>query len=172
MMEQGRLSEHGCITCHVGPIPAEVMAVADQYTSLSPFAPDPEATRLSFSEDDFPETVTISVLSEEYEQVEMPHRQIVNKLLEHINESKMATHFHGREDAVCQGCHHHSPIGDKPPLCESCHGEPFNEADLFKPGLLGAYHRQCMGCHQSMQLEKPTSDDCEGCHAKKVQVAE
>jgi hypothetical protein len=35
--------------------------------------------------------------------------------------------------------------------------------------LFGAYHRQCIGCHQEMGLE-PQAQDCEGCHAPKVSV--
>jgi hypothetical protein len=56
-----------------------------------------------------------------------------------------------------------------PPLCESCHGEPFDEAELHTPGLFGAYHRQCIGCHQEMEIE-PQAQDCEGCHAPKASV--
>jgi hypothetical protein len=164
-MEQGTLSDHACTLCHAGPSPAEVMEVADQVTSLDPFRPQPEDSRLSFTEEELPETVTIGLLSEKYEPAVFPHRQVAYKLREHISQSKLATYFHGHEDVLCQGCHHHSPTGEKPPLCENCHNEPFNEAELFKPGLLGAYHRQCLGCHQSMQIEPL---DCVGCHALKV----
>jgi hypothetical protein len=169
LMEQGRLSEHACTICHAGPSPADVLATEGDYTSLDPFRPSPEDSRLSFTDEDIPETVTIGILSEKYEPAVFPHRQVVNKLLEHIGQSKIATYFHGHENVVCQGCHHNSPAGTKPPLCESCHGQPFNEAELFKPGLYGAYHRQCLGCHQAMQIEKPS--DCVGCHALKT-VAE
>ena len=95
----------------------------------------------------------------------MPHRKIVDTLSQHIRDSSMATYFHGHEDVVCQGCHHGSPVGEKPPLCESCHGTSAADSDLYKPGPLGAFHQQCLGCHQSMELEKPS--DCSGCHAEK-----
>jgi hypothetical protein len=95
----------------------------------------------------------------------MPHRKIVNKLRQYINDSSMATQFHGHEDVVCQGCHHESPIGENPPLCESCHGAEAAESDLLKPGLRGAYHQQCLGCHESMELKEPS--DCFGCHPAK-----
>ncbi len=165
LMEQGRLSDHACTICHSGPSPTEAAAMKYEIDSVKPFRAKPDDTKLSFTDDDIPEQVTIDVLSEKYEAVAFPHRKIVNKLLENINESKIATFFHGNEDVACQGCHHHSPAGQKPPLCENCHGEPFNEAELFKPGLLGAYHRQCIGCHESMQIE-PT--DCLGCHKEKT----
>ncbi len=165
LMEQGRLSEHACTICHSGPSPAVASTMKEDIDSVGPFRVKPDDARLSFTNDDVPEQVTIDILSEKYEAVEFPHRKVVNKLLEHINESKIATFFHGHEDVACQGCHHHSPAGEKPPLCESCHSEPFNEAELFKPGLLGAYHRQCIGCHESMQIE-PT--DCLGCHKEKT----
>jgi hypothetical protein len=165
LMEQGKLSDHACTICHSGPPPTVgATAEAGDY-SFSQFKPLPADYELSYSPDDIPETVTIGILSEKYEPAEFPHRQVVNKLLEHVGTSKLATHFHGREDVVCQGCHHHSPVGEKPPLCESCHNQPFNEAELFKPGLFGAYHRQCLGCHASMQIEKPS--DCVECHAEK-----
>jgi len=165
LMEQGKLSEHACTICHTGPEPSRLAAVGSRYRSLDDFKPAKSKTRLSFGRNDIPDTVYINVLSEKYEAAVMPHREIIDALMKHITESKVATHFHGHEDVVCQGCHHHSPVGQKPPLCESCHGEPFNEADLFKPGLYGAYHRQCLGCHQQMQITKPS--DCVGCHAEK-----
>ena len=162
-MRHGELSERACTVCHAGPSPNRVGAVENTYNSLDQFKPSARETRLSFNDSDIPDSVTIGILSEEYERVELPHQQIINKLMEHIEGSRIASYFHGHEDVVCQGCHHHTPLGVLPPLCESCHGEPFNEAELHKPGLLGAYHRQCLGCHQTMEIEEP--QDCEGCHA-------
>jgi len=37
-----------------------------------------------------------------------------------------------------------------------------------KLGLKGAYHGQCMTCHQRMGIEKPLSTDCTACHPKKT----
>ena len=167
LMEQGRLTEHACTVCHTGPLPADLAASGESFTSMAQYRPQPEESRLSFSAEDVPETVTIGTLSDKYEPAVFPHRQVVDKLMEYIADSKVATHFHGDEDVVCQGCHHHSPAGQKPPLCENCHGAPFNETDPFKPGLFGAYHRQCIGCHESMQIEKPAITDCVGCHTLK-----
>ncbi len=48
----------------------------------------------------------------------------------------------------CSICHHYSPSGKFPP-CRECHGrEPSEPRTLRKPGLKGAFHRQCMGCHR------------------------
>ncbi|MCD6161529.1 MAG: cytochrome C [candidate division Zixibacteria bacterium] len=165
LMEHGRQSEHACKICHTGPQPENLVRVKNRYTSLSQFKPKAKDVKLTFKDKDIPEDVTIAILSEKYEPAVFPHRRIINRLMSDINGSKIAEYFHGHEDVVCQGCHHHSPIGVKPPLCESCHGKPFNEADLFKPGLMGAYHQQCLGCHKAMKIEEPSG--CNGCHANK-----
>ena len=47
-----------------------------------------------------------------------------------------------------------------------CHGIRFDPKELGKPGILAAYHRQCMGCHEAMD-QKPKALDCVKCHAKK-----
>ncbi|UCG62135.1 MAG: hypothetical protein JSV52_02285 [Candidatus Zixiibacteriota bacterium] len=48
----------------------------------------------------------------------------------------------------CSVCHHYSPPGKFPP-CNDCHTDESTEPQtLRKPGLKGAYHRQCMGCHR------------------------
>ena len=36
-----------------------------------------------------------------------------------------------------------------------------------RPGLKAAYHGQCRGCHKAMDLKKPLSTDCVGCHKEK-----
>lgn len=45
----------------------------------------------------------------------------------------------------CTTCHHYSPEGRIPP-CRECHETA--SGNLGKPGLKGAFHRQCMGCHR------------------------
>ncbi|MBU0984171.1 MAG: cytochrome C [candidate division Zixibacteria bacterium] len=170
LMQRGKLSEHACTICHTGPEPDRLTSVAERYTSLDQFRKPANDTRLSINRRDIPDTVIISLLSDTYEAVRMPHGRHIDSLMKRIGASKMATYFHGHDDVVCQGCHHHSPIGERPPMCESCHREPFNESDLMKPGLYGAYHRQCLGCHQSMQIEKPSA--CVDCHANKESRAE
>lgn len=170
LMEGGRLSEHACDICHAGPPPQVLEDVRSQYTSLDEFRPQFSEATLSLAYADIPDSVLIGVLSNEYKPAVMPHRRIIDKLSEHIRNSKVATYFHGHEDVVCQGCHHHGSVGVRPALCENCHGRPFDKRDLYKPGLYGAYHRQCLGCHESMNMEKPS--DCTGCHAKKEDMTE
>lgn len=121
----------------------------------------------TFDMADIPEKVVIKAISEQYEPVELPHRKIVGTLVRNIQENPLARYFHREKGTVCQGCHHNSPAALKPPNCRSCHGEPFKENDLLKPGLMAAYHQQCMGCHREMGLEKPVATDCTACHIEK-----
>jgi len=167
-LEQAKLPEEGCDLCHAGPLPERLEIERARYASLDAFRPRASDSRLSFSLEDVPETVEIGSLSDEYQPAKMPHRKIVEKLAQHIEENTTASFFHGHEDVVCQGCHHQSPVGEKPPLCKSCHEADSADLELMKPALKGAYHRQCLGCHQSMELEKP--EDCSGCHAEKEEA--
>jgi hypothetical protein len=162
LMEQGRLSEHACNICHSGPAPEELADSQSQKRSMDMYRPAPAMTALSVPVEEIPDTITVRAISQRYPTVKMPHRKIVVNLSDSIKNSKIATHFHGHEDVVCQGCHHHGAIGRKPALCENCHGEPFRESDLFTPGLKGAFHRQCLGCHLSMGLQ--AASNCSACH--------
>ena len=69
-----------------------------------------------------------------------------------------SNHVEYEED--CTVCHHHSSEVESYPPCRACHGIAFK--DLNKPGLKGAYHRQCMNCHRQME-SGPLG--CEDCHA-------
>lgn len=91
-----------------------------------------------------PETLILSRLETRYEPVVFSHEM----------------HTILTED--CANCHHHSPPGQTP-SCAECHGAPFNPENLNLPGLKGAYHLQCMGCHKEMGA--PVG--CTECHAKK-----
>jgi DnaJ-class molecular chaperone len=105
----------------------------------------------------------ISALAKSYEPVRLPHSKIVAKLDAGARASSLANRFHERTDRLCTGCHHHSPVGAPPPQCRSCHGETA-AATVDKPALLVAYHRQCIGCHQAMDIKK---QGCTDCHAAK-----
>jgi predicted CXXCH cytochrome family protein len=163
LMEKGRLEESTCETCHAGPLPENLEQVAGRYNSLDQFRMSERQRRLSFAEADIPDTVYISSLKGKYQPAWMPHQEIVDTLLMVIENNKVATYFHGSQDVMCQGCHHHSPVGQRPPLCESCHGEPFDRHNLHRPGLYGAFHRQCIGCHSEMDIGEAT--ECTRCHA-------
>jgi hypothetical protein len=162
LMEQGRLSEHACTICHSGPPPENLAAAEARPMTMDDFRPAPEQLTLSYAADEIPDTVTVRALSQRYPNVRWPHRKVVLTLSNHISKSKIATHFHGNADVVCQGCHHHGSIDRKQALCENCHGKPFRESALLVPGLKGAYHRQCLGCHLSMGLQTVTN--CRVCH--------
>ncbi len=153
-----------CDVCHSGPL-----AQVGMFASSAPFPAEPHFENLMVhlrdrqaNFDDFPDTVTIGSLADEYVPVEMPHRLMVVRLDAVVRESKLATAFHGVSEAVCAGCHHNAPIGDRPTPCGSCHGlESETGRDL--PGLEAAFHRQCIGCHQRMGVAK---QGCTDCHAK------
>ncbi|WP_051309281.1 cytochrome c3 family protein [Desulfogranum japonicum] len=119
---------------------------------------------------DAPESVEIDSLSELYEPVQFDH----------------AMHL---DIAECQDCHHHT-TGQKPNddnclrchensgeadsiSCADCHAaDRFSPQDLAareggriyhidKPGLKGAYHLNCISCHE----ENGAPTGCQDCHA-------
>lgn len=97
------------------------------------------------------ETITLDSLSTRYGPVEFSHGQ------------------HAEIAGNCAKCHHHSPKGSTP-ACGECHESiivyHYNTAKR-KPdlGLKGAYHRQCMDCHEKMG-SGPLG--CTDCHEKKI----
>ncbi|MFO7717731.1 MAG: cytochrome c3 family protein, partial [Desulfohalobium sp.] len=98
----------------------------------------------TYAEKDIPEEVTIDIMAEEYKPATFPHRKIVNKLMQGIKDSDLATAMHSGNNTVCASCHHNSPASKNPPKCASCHGKPFNPDTPQRPGLKAAYHQQCM----------------------------
>lgn len=158
-----------CTNCHMVPastIPGDTQP-ADKKLMAAEILDHREAVTATYNDEDIPEIVTIKTLMNKYEPVKLPHRQIVTALFSNVKNNKLANYFHSEKGTICQGCHHNSPAAKKPPSCASCHGRPFNEKDPFKPGLMAAYHRQCMECHKAMGINKPVSTDCIACHAKK-----
>jgi hypothetical protein len=49
------------------------------------------------------------------------------------------------------------------PACKSCHPVATTDADIHMPSLKGAYHRQCLNCHQEWMHENA----CVICHKPK-----
>lgn len=142
-----------CARCHVGPwLPpgSELPPAAPEDIVIAPLPPP---------SDDFPETVVIDVLSAEYLGSTMPHQKIVARLDKGVRESNLASALHGDLETGCTGCHHHSPPAERPPRCRACHGEAA-QATADRPGLKVAYHRQCIGCHQRMDIKKQGCTDC------------
>jgi len=126
----------------------------------------------SLTEEKVPDKVTIKILEKQYQPSTFPHRKIVRKLIDISNENKMATRFHKDINSICQGCHHQSPPEAeaqkrKPPYCRNCHSLTFDVQNMNRPRLLAAYHRQCLGCHERMQLKQTA---CRDCHEEKAEV--
>ena len=158
-----------CGNCHMVPtnrISNEIQEAAEKGLAADTLETR-DAITVIYEDQDIPETVTIETMTNQYEPVKLPHRKIVNALFDNIKNNRLANYFHHEKGTICQGCHHNSPAAKKPPNCVSCHGRPFNAKDPFKPGLMAAYHRQCMECHKAMEIKKPVSTNCTACHAKK-----
>lgn len=83
-----------------------------------------------------------------YEPVEFEHKK-------HATMALMGT--------GCSECHHFSPAGENPPSCKNCHDSKVDAEHIQKPGLKGAYHRQCMKCHTSWA----GNENCAICHPLK-----
>ena len=123
--------------------------------------------RVEMNPEKIPDEVKINFLENKYGPVKLPHRKIIQALAANIKENRLAEAFHNGTQKLCRGCHHNSPLTETPPRCSSCHGKPFDAENALVPGLMGAYHQQCMGCHKQMKLEKPISTDCTACHEEK-----
>ncbi len=67
----------------------------------------------------------------------------------------------------CKTCHHYN-LGSVIVPCRSCHDENRKRADVSKPDLKGAYHRQCMDCHKSWS----GNTKCEQCHGRQKTASE
>ncbi len=168
-----KFADMACNNCHtVGQTGSGVLAMSEleqadlaretlNAASLKPIIP---------SDEQIPETVTIKSMVDKYEAATFPHRRIIRKLAAGMREDRMARFFHTEPTTMCMGCHHNSPASARPPKCAACHGESYiagiagrNE----RPGLKGAYHGQCIACHQIMKIVEPKANNCTGCHKKR-----
>lgn len=167
MSEKRKKADDSCLTCHQEMTSEMIGAAADgdDQKLAEMMIKNREVVSRIYDDEDIPEKVIIRSMMDKYEAVELPHRKIVKKLADGMKQNKMASYFHNDPGTMCQGCHHNSPVSKKPPQCASCHGKPFDENTPQRPGLLGAYHQQCMTCHTEMKLEKPAG--CTGCHKEK-----
>jgi hypothetical protein len=167
MSKTTKKESDSCGKCHMVPVSEmEKTGTPDDEKSLAA-----EMLRLrkpvtgTYHQDDIPEKVVIKNLSKQYEPVDFPHRKIVNALVNNIKDNRLSGYFHSQEGTICKGCHHNSPVSKKPPHCGNCHGKTFDKENPLKPGIMGAYHQQCMGCHQEMDIKKPAG--CIDCHKEK-----
>jgi hypothetical protein len=124
---------------------------------------------LAIDQSDAPETVTIDILAELYGPVEFNHAG-------HTEMVECSDCHHHTVGTVtqrwnCKKCHNNPLEGDTV-SCSDCHPQDrfsskylatLDDPELFhieKPGLKGAFHLNCVGCHQEMG--GPTG--CEECH--------
>lgn len=170
-MQQDRQKEASpCLRCHMTPLPKRTGRLStSKAAKMARLMPKIWRETFGTYKVDVPKKVIIQKLVDRYEPVEFPHRKIFNALVKRINNSKnsgkLAQYFHSEKTTLCLGCHHNTPVSGRPPACSNCHGKPFDKNDLFKPGIKGSFHRQCIGCHQKMGIEKYTS--CTACHKER-----
>lgn len=120
-----------------------------------------------------PDIITLDSLAQFYDKVDFNHALHINVLKDcagchhhttgNLVESKncVRCHKNSSETAVvaCRGCHAAQPFS------AVALNEKHQEKHLYhqdKPGLKGAYHQSCMGCHTKMGA--PTG--CKDCHAR------
>ncbi|MDW7772808.1 MAG: cytochrome c3 family protein [Desulfobulbaceae bacterium] len=122
-----------------------------------------------------PDTVELGSLAQYYEPVQFDHVMHVDMLGDN---SCAYCHHHtvGTQlvNETCMRCHENGGETDSA-SCRDCHpatrfsaeylGEIENNIYLFhvdKPGLKGAFHQKCMGCHTEMDA----AIGCEDCHVR------
>jgi len=149
-----------CAGCHQN-IPA-----GPREDSCTACHKDPKAAPAPAAKMAQPDTVDIGSLSKQYMPVSFNHSSHVD-YLKAAAKGDLAKGFHSQDAALCQGCHHHTPAGAVPPKCGTCHGKPFSKDEPNRPGLMAAYHIQCIQCHKAMGVEPVQATDCKGCHAPK-----
>lgn len=114
--------------------------------------------------------VYIDIISKEFEKAYMPHEKIIKALLEINNKNKLALYFHNRVETICEGCHHNidfKSIKDKMPKCSNCHPIVANHIYPKINKLQGAYHGQCIKCHEYLAIKNALK--CDSCHIPKKQ---
>jgi class III cytochrome C family protein len=166
IMPQQQLSDTSCMTCH-NTDNKNIIQDADLQKALAKQIVTKQSNNYSMVPvEKIPEKVIIDELSDEYKPSEFPHLKVINAINKRIDNNDMAKVFHKDQQTLCMGCHHNSPKSLEPPKCASCHGK---EADITKgkPHLKGAYHGQCITCHQKMDVKQALPTDCIKCHAKK-----
>lgn len=65
-------------------------------------------------------------------------------------------------NAPCGSCHDMEDIYVQ--KCSTCHWLPGEADDLNRLGLKGAYHQQCIGCHEGQPNIQKAPVDCLSCH--------
>ncbi len=169
-MPKKRFDQRDCSDCHsvmekaLNPLPAN--RADKNVIARAAVATRPDRMQMVKTER-IPDTVDIGILSKQYQAVKFPHRKIVLAIARRIENNRLAAAFHDSPTTLCQGCHHHSPPSLTPPRCVSCHRVKAAFTAENRPDLKGAFHDQCITCHQKMGIEKPAATDCVACHKEK-----
>ncbi|MBQ7456267.1 MAG: Nine-heme cytochrome C [Desulfovibrio sp.] len=108
--------------------------------------------------------VTIDTLAKTYEPNVFNHQRHIVSLADKIKQDPLAQAFHASPEIYCQTCHHHTPATTHPSKCVSCHTQTIDKQNPGRPVLKAAYHLQCMGCHDGMNVKRPRNTDCTACH--------
>jgi hypothetical protein len=165
MMPEKQLKDIACTTCH--NTKAYVPSNRDAQKSLAEQMMAKQSDDyLTVMAEKIPETVIIKELANEYMPSEFPHKKVVMAIAQRVEKSSMAKAFHKDQQTLCMGCHHNSPKSLEPPKCASCHGKNTDIAN-GKPHLKGAYHNQCITCHEKMEVKQVLPTDCIKCHKQK-----
>ena len=64
---------------------------------------------------------------------------------------------------ACSACHQDMER-NAPQGCTRCHGAPYEADAPSRIGLKGAYHRQCIGCHERQLKPASAPTACNACH--------
>ena len=169
--QPAQATEPSCGVCHTPRAENETdsqggamddKALAEKLLAGRPATAPPVAT------DQNPETVTINQLVDQYEAVNKPHRKIVLALAQGMADNTLAQRFHTDSTTLCRGCHHNAPGSLSPSPCAGCHSRTSDVLNLTRPGLMAAYHQQCIKCHAYMDIDKPASRQCTACHAQRT----
>ena len=170
-MPEKAFKDNACASCHsvdVKTQPINRLTDKKYSANLAQTIRDDQATDYSkVNLDKIPETVVINTIAKEYQPSQFPHQMMIKTIFERAGKNSMAKAFHQDELTLCVGCHHNSPATLTPPKCASCHGE-MPDLATGKPGLKGAYHGQCITCHQKMEVKSVLPTDCTKCHEKKA----
>ena len=108
--------------------------------------------------------MVIGSLSDKFEPNLFNHRRHVSSLMKRIEGDNLAKAFHSEPEILCTTCHHRSPLSATPPKCGSCHSAKIDPRVPDRPTLKAAYHLQCMGCHDGMDVARPLDTSCASCH--------
>ncbi len=137
-------SNSDCAKCHSCDQPTTTDACLRSCTRARAAAQKPKGLK--------PDLVLLDQLEDRYLPVPFDHE----------GHAEMAEMTRG-----CATCHHYTPEGTEHPACKTCHEVASARVDIRKPGLKGAYHRQCLNCHR----EWSDDDKCDVCHRPKTGTA-